>query len=153
MDGGRNDTLGAVPLASHFRGDVVFPGLLIGGLALEALCWAGLATFPGWHEEHDARTGSDIDIKPFPSRPVTNACIMASGLATIFFLISALWQHIAAAATISVAKSVTHDQLNGRVGAAATVLVWLTFGLSVLPFLGLFIMSLSIRLLDKLIED
>lgn len=84
---------------------------------------------------------------------MTQACIAASGLAMVFLLVSALWQHVAAAATLSVARSVTHDQLNGSVGAAATALVWLTFGLSVLPFLGLLIMAWSIHILDRLTDS
>lgn len=78
---------------------------------------------------------------------------MASGLSMTFFLVSALWQHIASAATVSVARSLTHEQLHGHVGAAATALVWMTFGVSCLPFIGLLVMYLSIRLLDRLTDE
>ncbi|EME40054.1 hypothetical protein DOTSEDRAFT_116176, partial [Dothistroma septosporum NZE10] len=150
---GRNDTLGAIATASSFRSHVVFPGLIIGGIASLALCWAGLATTPGWHEEHDEQTGSTIDVKPFPSRPVSHICLLLSLLSTVFFLVSALWQHISAATCASLVASVTEDRLQGSVGGVSAALCWMAFALAALLFAGVLVVILSLRLLDKLTDE
>jgi hypothetical protein len=48
-----------------------------------------LATFPGWHVETN-REGSDVDVKPFPSRPVSQAALAFVFIASVFVLVSFL---------------------------------------------------------------
>jgi hypothetical protein len=118
------------------------------------LGFLGLASFPGWHEERDARTGSDIDIKPFPSRPVTNAVIWALGTASLLLMISALWQHVAAASVVAIiSTTVQGNNVVGEIGTASIALVWLSFALTVVAFEGIVVMALSIRLLDGLTDE
>lgn len=45
-----------------------------------------LATFPGWHVETN-REGSDVDVKPFPSRPVSQAALAFVFIASVFVLV------------------------------------------------------------------
>lgn len=128
-------------------------GCRFGGIALCILAFLLLATFPGWHEEKDARTGSDIDIKPFPSRPVTLVCLFALGMAALFLLTSAIWQHVAAASAATAISSATQGCLSGHVGPAATALVWIAFILVFVSFVAIAVMVYSIKLLDRLTND
>ena len=112
-----------------------------------------LATFPGWHEEHDARTGSDIDIKPFPSRPVSQVALALIFVSSIFVLVSVLWQHTAAVAAAQIAQDFGNGSVKSGVGVSAIVLGWFGFALLIIVTIGLLVMILSIRLLDKLTDD
>lgn len=112
-----------------------------------------LATFPGWHEEHDARTGSDIDIKPFPSRPVSQVALALIFISSIFVLVSVLWQHTASVAAAQVAKDFGNGSVKSGVGTSAMVLGWFGFALLIIVTIGLLVMILSIHLLDKLTDE
>lgn len=112
-----------------------------------------LATFPGWHEEHDARTGSDIDIKPFPSRPVSQVALALIFIASIFVLVSVLWQHTASVAAAQVAQDFGNGSVKSGVGTSAMVLGWFGFALLIIVTVGLLVMILSIHLLDKLTDE
>ena len=112
-----------------------------------------LATFPGWHEEHDARTGSDIDIKPFPSRPVSQVALAMIFISSVFVLVSVLWQHTASVAAAQIAQDFGNGSVKSGVGTSAMVLGWFGFALLIIVTVGLLIMILSIRLLDKLTDD
>lgn len=147
------DPLNAVDWAARFKSDVIFPGLLLGAMALSTLTFLGLATFPGWHEEHDPKTGSDIHVKPFPNRRVSNACLFFLCLASLFMSTSALWQHVAAASAASMITSATQGYLTGHVGPAAAAMIWLASGLVVVSTIMLVVMILSIHLLDRLSDD
>lgn len=122
-------------------------------MALTGLAFAGLATFPGWHEERDARTGSDIDIKPFPSRPVSQAVMALLFIASIFLLVSALWQHVAAVSAATNISTLSQRRLIVKVGAAAVALVWLSLAMVLVVAQGMLVMILSIHLLDRLTDE
>lgn len=122
-------------------------------MALTGLAFAGLATFPGWHEERDARTGSDIDIKPFPSRPVSQAVTATLFMASIFLLVSALWQHVAAVSAATNISTMSQRRLVVHVGAAAVALVWLPLAMVVVGLQGMLVMILSVHLLDRLTDE
>jgi len=112
-----------------------------------------LSTFPGWHEETDGRTGSEIVIKPFPSRPVSKVIAWSLAVAWLFALVSALWQHVAASSAAFVLATTTQDHLVARPGIAAMALGWVYVVLLVAPFIMMVIIILSISLLDKLTDD
>jgi hypothetical protein len=111
-----------------------------------------LATFPGWHEEVDD-DGSEREVKPFPSRPISQICLMVVSLSAIFMFVSAFWQHIAAAGTANLAQSLSYGQVRGRIGPAAMALGWTAFGLTMVAVIGLLVMILSIRVLSRLIDS
>ena len=50
------------------------------------ICLLLLATFPGWHEEETSE-GSDREVKPFPSRPVSQVALAIIFIASIFIFI------------------------------------------------------------------
>lgn len=125
----------------------------IAALGLGALTFCLLATFPGWREEQHPIAGSDIDIKPFPSRPVSQVAAWAVGMASLLLLVSALWQHIAASTAAFAVKATTQEQLKTAVGTTAMALGWLAFALFTVVFLGLITMMMSLRLFDRLTDD
>lgn len=112
-----------------------------------------LATFPGWHEEQDERTGSEIDIKPFPSRAVSQTALALIFISSIFLLVSVLWQHTASVAAAQVASDFGNGSVKSGVGAAAMVLGWFSFTLLIIVTIALLVMIMSIQLLDKLTDD
>jgi hypothetical protein len=128
----------------------------------------GLASFPGWRQEPDSVdgsvvsltnsdtsiTGSDFDGKPFPSQLVSRLVCFALGAASLLLLVSALWQHIAAASVVSlVSATVQAGSVVGNIGTASVALVWLSFALAVVAFQGVVIMVISIYFLDKMIDE
>jgi small-conductance mechanosensitive channel len=122
-------------------------------MALTGLGFLGMATFPGWHSERDARTGSEIDIKPFPSRPVSEAVAWALVAASLLLMVSALWQHVAAASVVAIVSTTAQGKdVVGDIGAASITLVWLSFALVMIAVQGTIVMILSIRLLDWLTD-
>ena len=125
----------------------------IAGLALLLLGFAGLATFPGWHEEVDERTGEELEIKPFPSRDISRAAAKVLDLGAFLLLVSAIWQHVAAASAASMISSATQGHVTTHVGAWAVALVWVGFVLSLIPAIGVETMITSFSLLDELTDD
>ena len=122
-------------------------------MALTCLGFFGLASFPGWSEEHDETTGSVVDVKPFPARPVSQAIAFVLLMASLLILVSCLWQHVAAASIVTTVSSMSQQRVIGHVGAVAAVLVWLSLALVVFTFLGVLVMIISIYMLDLLTED
>ncbi|QIX00220.1 hypothetical protein AMS68_005737 [Peltaster fructicola] len=147
------DPLNLIWIASRFKDAVVFPYLLIVAIILAFITFLLLATFPGWHEERDARTGSDIDIKPFPSRPVSQVALAMIFISSIFVLVSVLWQHTASVAAAQVAQDFGNGSVASGVGTSAMVLGWFSLALLIVVTIGLLVMILSIQLLDKLTDD
>ncbi|WPG97796.1 Hypothetical protein R9X50_00057700 [Acrodontium crateriforme] len=147
------DPLNLIWIAETFKNAVVFPYLIIVAIILAFVTFLLLATFPGWHEEHDARTGSDIDIKPFPSRPVSQVALALIFIASIFILVSVLWQHTASVAAAQVAQDFGNGSVKSGVGTSAMVLGWFGFSLLIIVTIGLLVMILSIHLLDKLTDE
>ena len=111
-----------------------------------------LATFPGWHEEVDER-GSEHDVKPFPSRPVSQVALALIFVASVFVLVSVLWQHTASVAASTIASDLGNGSVGSGVGTAAMVLGWFGFVLFIIVTIGLLVMILSIKLLDEIVDQ
>lgn len=110
-----------------------------------------MASFPGWHTDvGDA--GSEIDVKPFPSRSVSHVTLAAMSLAAILVLVSALWQHVATATAASMGGGLAYGTVRGGVGAAAMVLGWGGLLLAVIGMLGMLIMILSVQVLQAALD-
>lgn len=147
------DPLNLIWVASTFKDAVVFPYLLIVALILAFITFVLLATFPGWHEERDRETGSELDVKPFPSRPVSQVALSLIFIASIFVLVSVLWQHTASVAAATVAQDMGNGSVKSGVGTSAMVLGWFGFVLLIIVTIGLLVMILSIIVLDRLTDD
>jgi hypothetical protein len=112
-----------------------------------------LSTFPGWHYEQDQLTGSEIDVKPFPSKHVVNTALCLLGLATAFNLTSALWQHTSAASAASMMEVAAFGAVKASIGSTTVAFVWLNFALVFFATIGLLVMSLSISILDGFVSE
>jgi hypothetical protein len=121
-------------------------------IILAFFCFILLATFPGWHEELDD-TGSEREIKPFPSRPVSQIALSLICIAAIFVLVSVLWQHTASVAASTMVQTLGNGSVKSGVGTSAMVLGWFGFGLFVVVTIGLLVMILSISILRTLTDE
>ncbi|KAL3426242.1 hypothetical protein PVAG01_03033 [Phlyctema vagabunda] len=142
------DPLNLLWLASQFKDMVVFPYLIIVAIVFAFICLLLLATFPGWHEEEDAE-GSEREVKPFPSRPVSQIALAIIFIASIFVLVSVLWQHTASVAASVVAQDLGNGSVKSGVGTTAMVLGWFGFAHLIVVTIGLLVMILSIRVLSE----
>ncbi|XXH01714.1 hypothetical protein Hte_008075 [Hypoxylon texense] len=145
------DPLNLIWLASQFKDMIVFPYLIIIAIIFAFVCFLLLATFPGWHEEEDSE-GSDREIKPFPSRPVSQIALAIIFIASIFVLVSVLWQHTASVAASIIAQDFGNGSVLSGIGTSAMVMGWFSFTLLIIVTIGLLVMILSIRVLSQLTD-
>uniref|UniRef100_L2FNQ9 Factor-induced protein 1 n=1 Tax=Colletotrichum fructicola (strain Nara gc5) TaxID=1213859 RepID=L2FNQ9_COLFN len=138
------DPLNLIWLAAQFKDMIVFPYLIIIAIIFAFVCFLLLATFPGWHEEEDSE-GSDREVKPFPSRPVSQISLAIIFIASIFVLVSVL-----VAASI-IAQDFGNGAVKSGVGSSAMVLGWFSFTLLIIVTIGLLVMILSIRVLSQMV--
>jgi len=111
-----------------------------------------LASFPGWHEETDAN-GRPIDVKAFPKRFAAQIALALAFIASVFVLVSVLWQHTASVAGAQVSQDIGNGGVRSGVGSSAMVLGWFGFALLILVTIALVVIVLSISLLDNLTDD
>lgn len=107
-----------------------------------------LSTFPGWHEEADAE-GSEREVKPFPSRPVSQAVLVALAIASVFLFVSILWQHVSSSAAATMVHGLAYGTAKGHVGSVAMVLGWGGVFLFLFATIAILVMILSIRVLSE----
>ncbi|KAK5105364.1 hypothetical protein LTS08_001641 [Lithohypha guttulata] len=146
------DPLNLIWVANTFKDAIVFPYLIIIAIILAFLTFLLLATFPGWHTTR-TEDGSEHEVKPFPSRAVSQVALATIFIASVFVLVSVMWQHTAAVAASQVAQDLGNGSVRSGVGTSAMVLGWFGFGLLVVVTLGLLVMILSIQLLDRLTDE
>ncbi|KAJ6095280.1 hypothetical protein N7486_006026 [Penicillium sp. IBT 16267x] len=146
------DPLNLILIAEKFKTKIVFDGLLYIAVVLAFGCFILMSTFPGWHEEKN-ESGSEIEVKPFPSRPVSQIALGLISRSFGFSFISVLWQHINSSSTASMAETLTYGAVSGHVGTAAMVLGWFAVGLIGVVAIGLLIMILSISLITRLSDE
>ncbi|KAJ5663109.1 hypothetical protein N7507_003840 [Penicillium longicatenatum] len=146
------DPLNLILIAEEFRTKIVFDGLLYISVVLIFACFLLLSTFPGWHSE-TLDGGSEVEVKPFPSRPVSQLALGIITLSFGFLFVSVFWQHINSSSTASMAETLTYGAVSGHVGTAAMVLGWFAVGLTASVTIGLLIMIMSISILSRLTDD
>lgn len=149
----RNDPLNLIGAASKFREEVIFSGLLFMSVILAFLCSLLLATFPGWHEERDERTGSDVEVKPFPSRPVSQVALTQAFVSAVLLTMASLWQHVGSVGAAAMSESANYGNVKSSIGSAAMALAWTGASIELLITIGLLTMILSIIVLDRLTDD
>lgn len=109
-----------------------------------------MASFPGWHEERDD-SGNDIEIKPFPSRPLVNVCLLLVVTAGVAGWVGTLWQHIAAVSAATMVERGSYQNIKAAVGTIAMVLGWLGVSILLAVAVGLLVLILSLKALDRLV--
>ncbi|KAI9902044.1 hypothetical protein N3K66_003861 [Trichothecium roseum] len=143
------DPLNLIWLAAQFKDMIVFPYLIIIAIVFAFICFILLATFPGWHEETDSE-GSERDVKPFPSRAVSQVALAIIFIASVFVLVSVLWQHTASVAASVIAQDFGNGVVKSGVGTSAMVMGWFSFTLLIIVTIGLVVMILSISVLRRM---
>ncbi|KAI9676905.1 MAG: hypothetical protein M1817_006744 [Caeruleum heppii] len=146
------DPLNLIWVASTFKDSIVFPYLIIVAIVLAFVCLILLATFPGWHEEVD-ETGSVEAKKPFPPRAVSQVALAIIFVASIFVLVSVLWQHTASVAAATIAQDLGNGSVRSGVGTTAMILGWFGFALLIIVTIGLLVMILSMHLMERLTDS
>jgi Ca2+ regulator and membrane fusion protein Fig1 len=121
-------------------------------IILAFLTFILLATFPGWHTDTSS-SGSEQEVKPFPSRPVSQVALATIFIASVFVLVSIMWQHTAAVAASTIVQDLGNGSVRSGVGVTAMILGWFGFGLLVIVTLGLLVIILSIRLFERLTDE
>jgi hypothetical protein len=121
-------------------------------LILAFFCFVLLITFPGWHVEESPGDGEEYEMKPIPSRPVSQVALALIFVASVFILVSVLWQHTASVAASSVAQDLGNGSVRSGVGTSAMVLGWFGFVFFLLVTIGLLFMVLSISLFTKMTD-
>ncbi|KAI1386242.1 Ca2+ regulator and membrane fusion protein Fig1-domain-containing protein [Hypoxylon trugodes] len=147
----QSDPFNLVWVADKFQSESTFYPLYFIAIVFTFVSIFLLATFPGWTEEEDS-DGSDREIKPFPSRPVSYAALALSTIAALFSFISVFWQHIASACALTLFEALTYDTVEVHVGPAAMVCGWFGFGVICITSLGLYMLIASIKILTELID-
>lgn len=84
---------------------------------------------------------------PFPSRPVSQTALAIIFIASIFILVSVLWQHTASVAASIIAQDLGNGSVKSGVGTTAMVLGWFGFTLLLIVTIGLLVMILSLSAL------
>ena len=146
------DPLNILSLAQNFQKEVLFAPFGILACVFCFFAIALLATFPSWHTSIDD-SGSEREVKPFPSRPVSQVALILVIAAAVLLLVAILWQHANAVAFSSAVKILTASAVRTEIGAAGTAVGWIGFALVATVGLGLLVMILSIQLLDRLTDD
>ncbi|KAF2461439.1 Ca2+ regulator and membrane fusion protein Fig1-domain-containing protein [Lineolata rhizophorae] len=147
--GRANDPLNLIWMASKFRDDVIFSGVFIMGIVLAFVAILLLGTFPGWHEEDNE--GSEVEVKPFPSRPVSHIALTTAMVSALLCLTGGLWQHVGAVGAAAMAESAGYGSVKAGIGAAAMALGWSGVGCITAVALGLGILVISITLISNMI--
>lgn len=88
---------------------------------------------------------------PFPSRPVSQVALALIFVASIFVLVSVLWQHTASVAASVIAQDMANGSVKSGVGTSAMVLGWFSFALFIIVTIGLVVMILSIQVLTMMV--
>lgn len=107
-----------------------------------------LSTFPGWHEEEDEH-GSEREVKPFPSRAVSQIILALLTLSSLLIFVSVFWQHIAAASALSMVHSLSYGTVKLSVGTLAMVLGWGSVALDIIAAIGIYVIVASITVLAE----
>jgi Ca2+ regulator and membrane fusion protein Fig1 len=116
------------------------------------VCLGLFTTFPGW-ELSVNETGSEHEIKPFPSRTITYLIAILLGFATIFSFVSVLWMHSAAATAVVLLNATYHAFVDAKIGTTAMILAWIALFCTAVVLMLLLLTITSIEFIDEIMED
>ncbi|KAI5794652.1 Ca2+ regulator and membrane fusion protein Fig1-domain-containing protein, partial [Pyronema domesticum] len=142
------DPLNLIWVSETFKESIVFPYLIIVAIILATVVLLLLATFPGYEDEYD----DGPSVRRLPSRAVSQIALAIVFVASIFVLVSVLWQHTASVAAATIAGNMANGSVKTGVGVSAMVLGWFGFALLIMVTIGLLVMILSMHLVESLVE-
>lgn len=79
--------------------------------------------------------------------------LATSTLASVFALVSMVWQHTASVAAATTAQDLGYGTVRSEVGATSLALGWVGFALMALAAIGIIVIFMSIRILDQLTDE
>ncbi|KAI5302901.1 hypothetical protein KEM56_000238 [Ascosphaera pollenicola] len=94
-----------------------------------------------------AQTFRDAVVFPYltvPSRPVSQLCLALCFVATVFILVTVLWQHTASVAAATITQDFGNGSVKSGVGVSAMVLGWFGFALLTITTIGILIMIMGL---------
>lgn len=130
------DPLNLIWVSDTFKDSIVFPYLIIIAVIMATVVFLLLATFPGYEEDYD---GGPMT-RRLPSRAVSQISLAIVFVASIFVLVSVLWQHTASVAAATIAETFGNGSVESGVGTTAMVLGWFGFALLIIVTIGLLVM-------------
>ncbi|OHE99307.1 hypothetical protein CORC01_05348 [Colletotrichum orchidophilum] len=145
------DPLKVISAAERFKDEVIFKGLHFISIIFGFATFILLATFPNWYETENSE-GSSIEIKPFPSRPISHVALACVFVSALISLLATFWQHLSSSAAIAMSSAFTQGAVTGHVGAASMALGWTSVFLLMVTFIGLLVMILAIRVLSQMVD-
>lgn len=135
------DPLNLIWLASQFKDMIVFPYLTIIAIILLFASILILATFPTTNEGAE---NNDYSSNSYPKPAVTQVVIVLAVLASVFVLVSVLWQHTASVGASIIAQDFGNGSVRSGVGTTAMVFGW--FGFCLLVIITIFLLTLLMAL-------
>lgn len=93
------------------------------------------------------------DVKVFPNRVISHSACCVLAATVLFSLVSSLWQHTAAVATVMSVQNMAYGWVKGQVGPAAMAFSWIALAAYIITLCGLIVIVISIRLLDELVDE
>ncbi|KAK0705584.1 Ca2+ regulator and membrane fusion protein Fig1-domain-containing protein [Lasiosphaeris hirsuta] len=158
-----SDPLNLLWIAEQYRTGIAWYGLTIIAIALTGIATTLLTLGILWTPDADNRSGSDEggsrassgSERRFPTkRPwaevFARPIFVLMGLAFLVSFISAIWQHMASAATLTLVTALTYDTVEGGVGGAAMALAWVGALLALVSVLGTLLSILSRQMIDEI---
>jgi len=105
-------------------------------IILAALVLLLLASFPVYEQE----SADGPPRKRLPSTFISQICLAIIFVASIFVLVSVLWQHTASVAAATIAENLGNGSVATGVGVTSMVLGWFGFALLIIVTIGLLVM-------------
>lgn len=148
------DPLDLLSAAKEFQKSSIFSGLIFISIALSLACCILLLIYRRWLREWNrVLSVESVEIstvpKPFDARHYTAAALGCIAFASVFSLVSALWQHLSAAATVSMVKALGGGYARAQIGTVAMVLGWGGTTLFCVTMIALLMVLLHIRMANS----
>lgn len=109
-----------------------------------------LCTFPRWREEVRPESGSMLEIRPFPSRKSMFLTFNFMFVATLFLIVSILWQ-VTASNAVQVISS--NNGFLGQSSRTAQILIGVNIAITGISAFIVMVYLLTLKSLDTLVDN
>ncbi|KAF1357263.1 hypothetical protein EJ07DRAFT_129494 [Lizonia empirigonia] len=141
----RERPLNLIGAMGLFKDNLLFSGLLFVAIIISFVSSCLLSAFPGWRTSF-----SDVDVKPFPSKPVSQAALACAFVSALVLLITSLWQHVGAVGAAAIAN---HGNVKTDIGTGAMVIAWISFVVTTMSMGTSIVMIPSMIISDRLTDE
>ncbi|KAK3343650.1 Ca2+ regulator and membrane fusion protein Fig1-domain-containing protein [Lasiosphaeria hispida] len=151
-----SDPLNLLWVVEQYRTGIAWYGLIIVAMVLTGIATVLLALGilrsedeAGDASENGSRASSSArSVKRPWSEAFARPIFALMGLAFLVSFISAVWQHMASAATLTLVTALTYDTVEGSVGGTAMAFAWVGALLALSSVLGTLLSIVSRRIID-----